>query len=148
MPSILTRPLTFATPSVVNDSPQARAKVKRDLLREILRAAERYLGPQQIDQVVRDHRRARGGRRPNEPLNNLLLAQHDVAAADGPVDIPKFSEECYKAYRSQSAKAVEKRLRRLLKAREKARAMDRKLKAALQRPSLVGESLRDRISTL
>jgi hypothetical protein len=140
MPSILRRPLTFATPSVVSDSPQGRAKVKRDL-REILRAAERYLGPQQIDQVVRDHRRARGGRRPDEALNNLLLAQHDVAAADGPVDIPKFSGECYKAYRSQSVKAVEKRLRRLLTAREKARAMDRKLKAALQRPSLVGEAI-------
>ena len=140
MPLILNRPLTLATPSLVNDSPQARAKVERDL-REILRAAERYLGPQQIDQVVRDHRRARAGRKPNKQLNELLLAEHDVAAADGPVDIPKFCEEFYKAHRQQSARAVETRLRRLLKAREKARDWDRKLKAAMSRPSFVGEAL-------
>ena len=80
---ILKRPLTFTTPSLVNDTPGARAKVERDL-REILRVAERYLGPQQIDQVVRDHRRARGGRTPDKPLNERLLAEYDVAAADGP----------------------------------------------------------------
>jgi hypothetical protein len=140
MSSILNRPLVFATPSIVNYSPQARAKVKRDL-REILRAAEQYLGPRETDQVVSDHRRARAGRTPAKSLNDLLLAQHDGAAADGPVDIPKFSEEFYKAYRQQSAKAVEKRLRRLLKARETARGRDRELKAALQRPSLVGEAI-------
>jgi tryptophan 2,3-dioxygenase len=139
MPSILKRPLTFA-PSVVNDSPQARANVKRNL-REALRAAEECLGPQQIDQVVHDHRRARAGRKLDRALNDLVLAKWDASPTKDPTQFSEeFYEEFCKAYRLQSARAVETRLGRLLKAREKARDRDRKLKAALQRPSLVGEA--------
>ena len=73
------RPLTFSTPSKVGDAPEKRAKVKRDLM-AILDAAERYLGPQELDQVVRDHRNARKGNTADEPLNKLLLAEFIAAA--------------------------------------------------------------------
>jgi hypothetical protein len=135
---ILKPPLTFATPSVVNDIPQARAKVERDY-KKIVREAARYLGAKRVKELNKEVAIARRGRTPNESLNERLRAEYDVAAADGPVDIPKFSEEFYKAHRQQSAKAVERRLRRLLKAWEKARDWDRKLKDC-QRPSFVGEA--------
>jgi len=44
---ILKRPLTFATPSVVNDTPEARAKVQRDY-KEIVRDAVRYFGAERV----------------------------------------------------------------------------------------------------
>ena len=136
--SPLNRPLTFSTPSKVGDAPEKRAKVKRDLM-AILDAAERYLGPQELDQVVRDHRNARKGNTADEPLNKLLLAEFDAARAKGRVDIPEFSR-CFYERRGQrqSAKAVEKRLRRLLRVREKKAELDRKLRAALHGPSLIG----------
>jgi hypothetical protein len=131
------RILTFATPSIVSDTLKARAKVKRDL-REILRAAEQYLGPQQIDQVVSDHGRARGGRTPNESLNELVLAEWDASPTK---DKTEFAEAFLKKHpQGYTVKALMERLRRQRKARIKARRKDRKLKAALQRPSLVGKA--------
>ena len=120
----LKRPLTFTAPSIVSAcSPQVCAKVKQDL-REILREAEECLGPQDIDQVLKDHKRARVGRKPNRALNELLRAAYDVAAADGPVDIPKFSEDFYeKHHESQSARAVATRVRRLLPVWDKRRKL-------------------------
>jgi hypothetical protein len=128
--------LTFGpTSSVVSDTDEARAKVKWDL-REILRVAEQSLGPQEIDQVVSDHKRARAGRKPDRPLNELLRTAYDVAAADGAVDIPKFSEDFFqKTHRGHSARAIETRLGRLLPVWDR----DRKLKR-LQQPSFVGEA--------
>ena len=144
--SLLKRPLTFATPSLVNDTPEARAKVERDY-KKIVREAVRYLGPKRVAELNKEVAIARRGRTPDKPLNELLLAKYDVAASDGPVDIPRFSEEFYKAHRLQSPKAVEKRLKRQLKTQElkvgllKVRDKDRILKAGLQRPSLVGEAM-------
>jgi hypothetical protein len=138
---ILKRLLTFATPSAVNDTPEARAKVERDY-KEILREAYRYSGPERVRELNKEVAIERRGNTPNKPLNERLLAEHDVAAADGLVEIPEFSEAFYEKYPQQahSAAAVRVRLRRLLKAREKARDMDRELKARLQCPSLVGEA--------
>jgi hypothetical protein len=131
--------LTFATPSLVGDSPQARAKVKRNL-RKILREAERCLGPQELDQVMGDHRRARGGRTPNESLNELVLAEWDASPTKNKM---KFSEDFFQEYpQGHSAEAVRTRLRRARIARIKARRRDQKLKAVMQRPSLVGEAMR------
>ena len=130
-------PLTFVTPSVVSDRPQARAKVKRDL-REILRAAEQYLGPQQLDQVVHDQRRARAGRTPDESLNALVLEKWDASPTR---DKTKFSKAFLQEHpQGYTEGAVKARLKRVRIARIKARRRDRKLKAASQRPSLVGEA--------
>jgi hypothetical protein len=84
---ILKRPLTFATPSVINDTDEARAKVERDY-KEIVREAERYLGPKRVAELNKEIAMARRGNRPDRPLNDLVLAEWDAAAADGPVDIP------------------------------------------------------------
>jgi len=131
--SSLRRPLTFITPSFVSDTPQARAKVKCDL-RAILREAERYLGPEEFDQLVRDHRMARRGRKPDRALDALVLAEYDAAVEK---DVTKFSKAFYAKYPKQghSARAVEKRLLRLLPGWER----EQKLKAAVKRPSLLNE---------
>jgi hypothetical protein len=131
-------PITFRTPSIINDTPQERARVKRDLA-EILRQGEQYLGPQEIDQLVRNHKMARRGNTADEPLNVLLLAEWDAAVAKGPVTRTEFAKGFYKRYRQQSVRAVEKRLTRLLEARERKVEQERKLRAALQRPSLLNE---------
>jgi hypothetical protein len=129
---ILKRPLTFATPSLINDTDEARAKVERDY-KEIVREAVRYLGAKRVKELNKEVAIARRGRKPNELLNKLVLARWDKAAVKDPT---AFSKAFYKEYpQGHSARAVEKRLKPLLKARDR----DRKLKAALQRPSLVGE---------
>jgi hypothetical protein len=140
----LKRPFTLTTFSIVSDTPEARAKAKQDVSK-FLRAAEGCLGPQEIDQVVEDHRRARAGRKPDEALNALVLDEWDASPTQDPAE---FSEAFCEKYpqRAHSAGAVKKRLERLLKAEElkvgllKVRRKDRGLRAALQRPSLVGEA--------
>jgi len=138
--SSLRRPLTFITPSLVSDTPQARVKVKRDL-RAILRLAEGYLGREEFDQLVQKHRMARRGRKPDRALDALVLAEYDAATAKGPVDIPEFSKAFYKKHgqgkhnQGHSAEAIDKRLRRLLPDWER----EQKLKAAVKRPSLLNE---------
>jgi hypothetical protein len=135
---ILKRPLTFATPSVVNDTPQARAKVERDY-KEIVQEVVRYLGAERVRELNAEVAIARRGRTPDERLNKLLLDEWDA----DPVQDPKeFTEAFYEKYPQQahSVGAVRTRLRRELKAREKARDRERWLKERLQRPSLVGEA--------
>ena len=135
---ILKRPLTFATPSVVNDTPQARAKVERDY-KEIVQEVVRYLGAERVRELNAEVAIARRGRTPDERLNKLLLDEWDA----DPVQDPKeFAEAFYEKYPQQahSVGAVRTRLRRELKAREKARDRERWLKERLQRPSLVGEA--------
>jgi len=92
-----------------------------------------------IDQLVRNHKMARRGNTADEPLNVLLLAEWDAAVAKGPVTRTEFAKGFYKRYRQQSVRAVEKRLTRLLEARERKVEQERKLRAALQRPSLLNE---------
>jgi hypothetical protein len=135
---ILKRPLAFATPSVVNDTPQARAKVERDY-KEIVRELVRYLGPERVTELNKEVAIARRGNKPKRALNELLLTEWDAAPVKDPGEFSEdFFEKC--PQQAHSVPAVEKRLRRLLKDREKARDMDRKLKARLQRPSLVSEA--------
>jgi hypothetical protein len=134
----LKRPLTFATPSVVNDTPQARAKVERDY-KEIVREAVRYFGPKRVKELNKEVAIKRRGNTPKRALNDLVGAEWD---ADPVKDPKKFSEAFYKKYPEQahSAGAVKKRLERKLKAQEKAREREEKLKARLQRPSPLGEA--------
>jgi hypothetical protein len=132
------RPPLRYPPSLLNDSPQARARFRRDY-RVFLREAVQYLGAAAVAQDLHDIIKGQQGRAPDEKLNALLLAQYAAATAKGPVDIPDFSKGFYETQHvGQSAKAVEKRLRRLLQAQERKDERGRRLKAALQRPSLIG----------
>ena len=135
---ILKRPLTFATPSVVNDTPQARAKVERDY-KEIVQEVVRYLGAERVRELNAEVAIARRGRTPDERLNKLLLDEWDADAVQDPKE---FAEAFYEKYPQQahSVGAVRTRLRRELRAREKARDRERRLKERLQRTSLVGEA--------
>jgi len=135
---ILKRPLTFATPSVVNDTPQARAKVEGDY-KEIVQEVVRYLGAERVRELNAEVAIARRGRTPDERLNKLLLDEWDADAVQDPKE---FAEAFYEKYPQQahSVGAVRTRLRRELRAREKARDRERWLKERLQRPSLVGEA--------
>jgi hypothetical protein len=126
------RSFTLTTPSVVNDSLKARAKVERDY-KEIVREAVRYLGPKRVKELNKEVAIARRGRKPDERLNALVLAEWDASPTKDPTEFSKAFCEKY-PQKARSAGAIEKRLERLLKAQDR----DRRLKAALQRPSLVG----------
>ena len=90
----LKRPLTFATPSVVNDTPQARAKVERDY-KEIVQEVVRYLGAERVRELNAEVAIARRGRTPDERLNKLLLDEWDADAVQDPKE---FAEAFYEKY--------------------------------------------------
>jgi hypothetical protein len=132
------RPPLRYPPSLINDSPQARFRFRQDL-ELYLREAARYLGPQEFMKLAGKVVTKRRGNKPNEPLNKLLLVEWLSAKATGPVEKGKFCERFAKAYRQQSAGAVEKRLERLLTAQKRKAERKRKPKARLQRQSLLNE---------
>jgi hypothetical protein len=109
--------LTFAPPSVINDTPGAHAKAKREA-RAILREMAWYFGRETFRELVEEATKGRKGNTPDEMLNALILAEWDLAWAP---EKKKFSRELGKKYprqyRLQSPGAVLQRLRRLLKAR-------------------------------
>jgi hypothetical protein len=130
-------PLTFATPSVVSDTPEARAKVERDY-KEIVRGVVRYLGPKRVAELNKEIAMARRGNKPNRSLNDLVLAEWDASPTKDPT---KFSKAFLQKHpQGHSEGAVKARLKRERTARIKTRRKDRKLRAALQRPSFVGEA--------
>jgi hypothetical protein len=135
-------PVRFSRPSVVNDTPQAWAKLEQDyrnFLRELQEAVGCF-GAERVERDLRDIIKGPQVRAPDEEFNSLLLAQYDAAAAKGPVDIPEFSRGFYQTHPlGQSAKAIEKRLRRLLKAQKREAERQRKLLTKLKRPSLLNE---------
>jgi hypothetical protein len=135
-------PVRFSRPSVINDTPQAWAKLKQDyrkFLRELQEAVGCF-GAERVERDLRDIIKVQRGRTPDAPLNELLLGEYAAAVAKGPVDISNFSKAFFKRHgRSQSAQAVEKRLRRLLKAQEREAERQRKLLAKLKRPSLLNK---------
>ena len=131
---LLKRPLTFATPSVVSDTPEARAKVER-VYKEIVREMVQHVGPKRVKELNKEVAIARRGRTPDEALNKLVLAEWDASPTK---DKTKFSKAFYENHpQAQSARAVKTRLKRVRMARIKARKTARWLKARLQRPSLV-----------
>ena len=128
------RPLTFAPSSFVGETPQTRAKAEREY-KDIVRQAVRCFGAERVAELNKEVAIARRGKKPNRSLNELLRAEWD---ADPVKDLKKFSEAFYHKYpqQAQSAPAIKKRLERHMKAWNR----ERELKAALQRPSLVGEA--------
>jgi hypothetical protein len=138
-------PIRFARPSVINDTPQARAKLERDyrkFLRELQEAVQCF-GPDRLEQDLRDLIKGQQGRTPDAPLNALLLDEWDAAVAVDPTatrteSAKGFYDRYRQQFRPQSVRAVEKRLTRLLQARERKAERERKLLAKLKRPTLIG----------
>jgi hypothetical protein len=91
---ILKLPVTFATPSIVNDTPQAHAKVERDY-KKIVEEAVRYLGPERVAELNKEVAIARRDNRPDKPLNELVLAEWDAAPVK---DRTEFSETFYRKH--------------------------------------------------
>jgi hypothetical protein len=111
--------LTFSVPTVLNDSDEARSKAEREF-KKIVREAARYFGREKVEQIVREITKRRRGNTPNEQRNALMLEEYD--AAPRPVTKKEFAREFYEKHHQQSAEAVEKRLTRLLKARQQKKA--------------------------
>ena len=131
------RPPLKYPPSLLNDSPQARTRFRRDY-RVFLREAVQYLGAEAVEQDLLDII-GRQGRAPDKELNTLLLDEWDAAVAENPtVTRTEFAKGFCERYRQQSVRAVEKRLTRLLQARERKAERERKLLARLKRPTLLG----------
>ena len=135
-------PRPFIPPTIINDNPQARAKAKREAL-VILREMVRYFGLKEVKQLLADIAKTQRGKKPDKPLDALLVAQYDAAVAkDSSVTRTEVAKGFYKRYRQQyllqSDRAVEKRLTRALQDRERKAEQERKLKALLQQPSLIG----------
>jgi hypothetical protein len=122
----------------MNDTPQAHAKAKREA-KEILREMERYFGRETLVELVGEITKGRKGKKPNETLNALILAEWDLAQANGGMTRKKFSRELGnkhpRQYRLQSSGAVLQQLRRLLRTRQR---RDREFQQALR---LRGRSL-------
>jgi len=116
----------------VGETPQTRAKAEREY-KEIVRHAVRCFGAKRVAELNKEVAIARRGKKPDRSLNEQLRAEWE---ADPIKDRKKFSEAFYQKYpqQAQSAPAIKKRLERQLEAWEK----ERKLKALLQRPSLIG----------
>jgi hypothetical protein len=136
---LLRRP--FVTPSLINDSPAARAKVRREFKQIVLEAAG-YLGVSEVKRIVHDTTVGRQGNTPDEKRNARILVEWDAA---GLVTQKAFARNFCQKYHRETVGAVVRQLRRLLKARqqqaeEEARRAerDRRLRAAAQRKSLLG----------
>jgi hypothetical protein len=137
-------PRPFNPPTIINDSPKARAKVKREAL-VILREMVRYFGLKEVKELLADIAKTRKGNKADKSLDALLVAQYDAAITKDPdttrTDVARDFYERYRPqerYRLQSVRAVEKRLTRALQDREQKAERGRWLKALLQRPSLIG----------
>ena len=131
-------PRPFVPPTIINDSPQARAKAKREALL-ILREMVRHFGLKEVKELLADIAKTRKGNKADKSLDVLLVAQYDAAMAkDSSVTRTEVAKDFCKDHRQQSVRAVEKRLTRALQDRERKAERERWLKAMLQRPSIVG----------
>jgi hypothetical protein len=136
------RPPLRYPPSFLNDSPQARARFRQDY-RVFLREAVQYLGAAEVGRDLHDIIKGRQGRIPDEERNALILAEYYSREAKGFVDKKgrvnrnKLAREFVEEH-GEEFEAVRRQLNRLLNALERKAGRDRKLKAALQRPSLLG----------
>src|SRR5215467_665090 len=73
------QPLTFAPPSVMNDTTQARAKVEREAL-VILREMDRYFGRKKFKELVQEVTKGGQGNTPKDERNARILAEWKEAA--------------------------------------------------------------------
>ena len=114
----------FAQPSVVNDTPEAWAKLERDyvkFLRE-LREAVCCFEAARVEQDVHNIVKGRPGNTPKKQRNAHLLAEYDARAAKGPVNKSKLAREYRKKHGLRiKDDSLRKQLDRLLEARDEIR---------------------------
>jgi len=108
------RPLTFAPPSAINDTPQARAKVERDA-KVILRDMERYFGREKFKELVQEISKGGQGNTPDEERNALILSEW----RKNPVNKSKFARDFCKNHLEEgngprAVRKVRQQLNRLL----------------------------------
>jgi hypothetical protein len=146
-------PVRFARPSVVNDTPEAWAKLEPDyvkFLRE-LREAVWCFGAERVDRDLHDIITGRQGRTPDKDLNTLdklnalLVAEHDARKANGlvnkkgQVNLMKLAREFRKEHHLRvKVRSVRTRLTRALKDREQQVREKAEFDRKLRKPSLVG----------
>jgi hypothetical protein len=68
------RPLTFAPPSAINDTPEARAKMEREA-KVILREMEWYFGREKFKELVQEICKGGQGNTPKDKRNARILAE-------------------------------------------------------------------------
>ena len=129
-------PRPFIPPTVITDSPKARAKAKREAL-VILREMVRYFGLKQVKELLADIAKTRKGNKPDKPLDARLVAAYDAAVAlDPEITRTEVAKDFYERHRRrvclQSVRAVEKRLTRAPQDRKQKTERERWLKALLQ----------------
>jgi hypothetical protein len=142
----------FVTPTLITDSPEARAKIKREF-KEIVREAVWYLGAVEVAETLHELTVGQRGDKPDEQRNKRILAERDAASS---VTQEIFARNFCQKYLGETVEAVKRQLRRLLKARrqkaEEKAQLDRWFQAALagRGKSVVGESLsqEDKIDVL
>jgi hypothetical protein len=140
-------PVRFARPSVVNDTPDAWAKLERDYRQQFLRElheAVQCFGAERVERDLHGITKGRQGRIPDK-YDALLLKEHDSRRAKGQannkgqVNLSKLAREFRKEHHLHAkADSVRRRLTRALGDRDKQAQRDREFQEALREPSIVG----------
>jgi hypothetical protein len=138
------QPLTFAPPSVINDTSEAKAKAEREA-RVILREMERYFGREKFKELVQEISKGGQGNTSKDERNARILAEWKAAAHKNK---SKFAREyCGRHPEEGSGRKahlkVREQLKRLLKderqeAKEAAEREREFQEAVRSRGSLVG----------
>jgi hypothetical protein len=111
--------LTFAIPSLVSDTPEARARLRRDF-KKLVRRLDRYLEPGEVEQIVHEATVGQKGNTPKEKRNVLILSEWKK----DPVNKSKFARNFCKNYPkegddSKAIRKVRQQLNRLLDIEER-----------------------------
>jgi hypothetical protein len=137
--------IKFTTPTVGGDTPEKHARYRHEF-KAILREAKRYLGVEELRQIVDAVTIGRRGKRADKERNEGLLAAWK--AKDPRVEKRKFCRTFYETHLGErSPEAVEKRLDRLLEALQKQdEAQRHRALQELRRPSdgevtVIGDAL-------
>jgi hypothetical protein len=142
-------PVRFVRPSIVNDTPEAWAKLERDyrqLLRELREAVDCF-GAERVERDLHAITKGRQGRTPDEDLNGQqlnrqLLEEYDLRAAEGEVNVSALARDFRNEHHLEvTIGAIRKRLERALDAREQQIREQAEFDRMIREPSIVGTSL-------
>jgi hypothetical protein len=137
-------PIRFVLPSHGLDGTQALTKLERDyqqFLRE-LREAVVCFGAARVKQDVQDIIKGRQGNTPDEERNTLLLAEYDLQAANGKVNVSKLARDFRKKHHLRTVKAnsLRTQVTRLLETREWEIRKKAESDRMLRKPSVAGSA--------
>ena len=136
------QPLTFAPPSAIVNTPEAKAKTEREA-REFLREMERYFGRKKLKKLVQEISEGGQGNTPGEERNALILSEW----RKNPVNKSKFARDFCKNHLEEgngprAVRKVRQQLNRLLDIEE------RQVKKKAEREREFQEAVRYRGKTL